>query len=289
MNQLRWPLIFLSLLGITGCPATPPPAAVSTVHIGQIGELDAQRSSNGTETQPSSADNYQDPGPAVVSLNVYQLTVPLGSISRSEEFWKRVEEVPAIDVGTYDLLLKNDVRVGIGDNKDWPFFKSLIEKNHAAVVRGSSSVTAQGSLQLPLKTRIPSQIVSWTTDRDILFMRDFDDCENLLSISFEPAPRLKDHAILCVCPLVRGERKIVRFTPLNHEEPAFTQVYPEQIMSLAVKTDVPPDHFMIMAPTADTRLEMSVGRTFFVSNGVAEPLETVLILAPRVIHLTPER
>jgi len=230
----------------------------------------------------------QGNGPSVAVLDVYQLSVPLGAISRSEEFWKRVEE-SAIDVGTYDLLLKNNVRVGIGDNKDWPFFKSLIDNNHASLIRGSSSTTAQGSLQLQLKEKIPWETVSWITDHDILFMRDFEECENLLNVSFEPAPRLLDHAVLCVCPLVRGERKIIRFTALNREEPELQGVYPEQLMSLAVKADVPPDHFLILAPTADSTPNTSVGRTFFVKNGVAEALETVVILSPRVIHLTPLR
>jgi hypothetical protein len=243
---------------------------------------------SGADPHPARGGVAQENGPSVAVLDVYQLSVPLGAISRSEEFWKRVEE-SAIDVGTYDLLLKNRVRVGIGDNRDWPFFKSLIDNNHASVMRGSSSTTAQGSLQLQLKDKIPWETVSWITDRDILFMRDFDECENLLNISFEPAPRLLDHAVLCVCPLVRGERKIIRFTALNREEPELQGVYPEQLMSLAVKADLPPNHFLILAPTADSTPNTSVGRTFFVKNGVAEALETVLILSPRVIHLTPLR
>ena len=38
-------------------------------------------------------------------LDVYVLTVPYGTISRNEEFWRRVYE-QAVDVGTYDLLIE---------------------------------------------------------------------------------------------------------------------------------------------------------------------------------------
>src|SRR4051812_45992675 len=44
-------------------------------------------------------------------LDVYVLSLPLGTVSRNEEFWKRVNE-QALDVATYDLLFKNGVRVG---------------------------------------------------------------------------------------------------------------------------------------------------------------------------------
>ncbi len=225
----------------------------------------------------------------MVALDVYQLSVPLGSISRSEEFWKHVEEESAIDIGTYDLLLKNCVRVGIGDNKDWPFFKSLIDNNHATAMRGSSSPSAQGFLQLTLKSKIPFEDVFWTDDHNILTGRTFEDCENLLSISFEPHQRKLDHAVLKVCPVIRGTRKLFRFTPLNHEEPGLEAVYPEQLLQLAVEADVPPEHFLIFGPTANSHPDTSLGRTFFVKGGDAEELETVLILSPRTLHLSPMR
>src|SRR5687767_5663780 len=53
-----------------------------------------------------------NPPPAVAALDVYQLTVPLGAVSRSQEFWKRVNET-SVDVATCDLLQKNGFRVGV--------------------------------------------------------------------------------------------------------------------------------------------------------------------------------
>src|SRR5688500_11404125 len=57
----------------------------------------------------------------IVRLEVLQLVVPLGAVSRSEEFWKHVEE-QRIDVGTYDLLRKNGWRLGIAPTSEWNYF-----------------------------------------------------------------------------------------------------------------------------------------------------------------------
>src|SRR5690348_9537112 len=58
-------------------------------------------------TQPADAPrDAQSAVPLKVYMDVYQLSVPLGSVSRNEDFWKRLDE-NVIDVGTRDLLLKN--------------------------------------------------------------------------------------------------------------------------------------------------------------------------------------
>jgi hypothetical protein len=282
----RWRSIaIMPFLALAGCPATQPapPATGPIVKVAPDGIL-APIEPPPDAIRPAQASVMPETGPAVVALDVYQLSVPLGSISRSEEFWKRVDE-SAIDVGTYDVLLKNCVRVGIGDDKDWPFFKALIDNNHVSAMRGSSSPSAQGSLELKLKDHMPTEDVFWTDDHDIQTGRTFEDCENYLSITFQPHQRKLDHAILNVCPLVRGTRKFLRFTVLNHEEPELESVCPEQIFEMAVEADVPPDHFLILAPTADSHPMMSIGRTFFVKAGAAQEMETVLILSPRTLHL----
>src|SRR4051812_12548697 len=46
-----------------------------------------------------------------VNLSIYHLRVPLGTVSGSDEFWKRVDE-HAVDITTYDVLYKNGIRVG---------------------------------------------------------------------------------------------------------------------------------------------------------------------------------
>src|SRR6185312_8736345 len=67
----------------------------------------------------------------VVLLDVYDLAVPAGAISRNDEFWKRVDE-DQVDLGAHDLLLKNGIRFGIGHDADWAYFKGLLAKHPEA-------------------------------------------------------------------------------------------------------------------------------------------------------------
>src|SRR4051812_34123799 len=72
--------IVLALTALAGCQGTPPaptaqPAPAPT-------------------TRPVVMDNMPRPEPKgpVVHLDVYQMAVPRGAVSRSAEFWKRVDE-----------------------------------------------------------------------------------------------------------------------------------------------------------------------------------------------------
>jgi hypothetical protein len=276
-------ILIVPLLLLTGCPgATAPPTSQPLASIAHADELGPP--SQATAHTDGSAAPQSEQGPAVVALDVYQLTVPYGAVSRSDEFWKRVEE-PGTDVGTYDLLLKNGVRVGIGDNKDWPFFKSLIDNYHSTAMTGSSSLSAIGQLELPLKTKIDSQDIFWFDTQDILCGRTFERCDNLLTITFEPHPHSPDHVIVKVCPLVRGLRKQLQFTVLNGEREVELKE-PEQLLDLHVEADIPPAHFLILGPTAQAKWPTSLGQAFFVKPGPAERMETTLILDPRTVHLT---
>jgi len=61
---------------------------------------------------------------AVQAMDVYEVTVPFGAVSRSQEFWKRVNET-SVDVATYDLLQKNGFRVGVAPAAEWSYFRAI--------------------------------------------------------------------------------------------------------------------------------------------------------------------
>src|SRR5689334_8957114 len=59
--------------------------------------------------------------PSPLRVDIYQISVPLGTVSRNEQFWKRIDET-CIDVATCDLLQKNGVRVGVAPTDEWDYF-----------------------------------------------------------------------------------------------------------------------------------------------------------------------
>src|SRR5689334_22204087 len=90
-----------------------------------------------------------DPAP-VHALDVYDLTVPFGAVSRSREFWKRVDET-SVDVATYDLLQKNGFRVGVAPASEWSYFRAIIDQ-HPVVTRHITVTSGgTGSVELEMK------------------------------------------------------------------------------------------------------------------------------------------
>src|SRR4051794_36531699 len=57
----------------------------------------------------------------VVQLEVWQISVPFGSVSNNAAFWKRVGE-DNIDVAARDVLYLNGFRVGQAPINEWDYF-----------------------------------------------------------------------------------------------------------------------------------------------------------------------
>ena len=220
----------------------------------------------------------------ILQLDVYQLTVPFGAISSNARFWNHVDE-DHIDLATHDLLLKNGLRVGIGPNNEWTYFKDLVERFGASAQKGSTSPVKKGMLELPLRTNIETQDIFYLNSRNALYGRTYDKCDNVISLSYEPTPRHPGNARIEACALVRGLRKHFEVTVLN-EEREIELRRPEYLYDLRLSQDVPMDHFLVIAPSSQATFPDNLGHTFFVKPGVTTPLETVLLLVPRPFRIT---
>src|SRR5207253_10976739 len=76
----------------------------------------------------------------------------------------------------------------------------------------------------------------------------------------------------------------LQYTSLNNEqEIAYTT--PEHLYNLNLRADIPIETFFIVAPSGEATWPTSVGNSFFVRNGEAEQMETVLLLVPRGVQI----
>lgn len=222
----------------------------------------------------------QTDAPQVQQLAIYQITVPLGAISRSEEFWKRVDE-QRIDIATYDLLLKNGIRVGVGANSEWSYFKGIIDQYPAAARKAVATGGEAGAVELEMKKSVAFQNIFYLSDENVLYGRTYERCENLIGISFQPAPRKPGTVRMSVCPRVRSLRK--RFeVSIRNEEREIEYVCPENLYDLNLIADVPLDGFLVIAPSTHAKLPSSLGSNFLVGQGLAEQYEQVILLVPQV-------
>lgn len=226
-------------------------------------------------------------GPAklrIVQMDVYQLAIPMGAISRSEEFWKHVEE-QSVDVGTYDLLRKNGWRIGTAPTNDWNYFRDIIDSFPASTKRtvATSPNGAGGIMEIPMKKDVLYQNIFYFTDTNSLFGKTYERCENLLNITIQQIPRKPTEARVTVCPVVRSLRK--RFEVTNNKEREIRYVYPEHLYDLNLQVDVALGQFLILAPSPEVKWKTSLGATFLVDNGAAERVEQVLLLVPHAEEL----
>src|SRR3954454_10659722 len=121
----RVSVLIATLLSFAGCHAQPAPTTASTT-----------RSSLPTTMQisltahPVNPADPRDPPPELpllIHLDIYQLDVPVGAVSRNDALWKRVDEqVVGSGESTTDLLYKNGLRCGVAPRGEWSFIRNLL-------------------------------------------------------------------------------------------------------------------------------------------------------------------
>lgn len=221
--------------------------------------------------------------PVGMRVDIYQLQVPEGSVSRNEKFWKRVDE-HCFDPATYDLLYKNGVRVGQAPIADWDYFKQVMEQ-YPAVAKQSSLVAGEGkAVELPVRKGMPTQDIWYYNASNVLEGHTFNACENLIALTFQPTPRHASSMRVALCPTVRCTEKRLQYTA-NNNEVEVTYSAPQRIYDLNLRTDVPMENFLIVAPSSDASRRTSIGHGFFMTAGTAERLENVLLIIPRSMRV----
>src|SRR4051812_35275750 len=143
----------------------------------------------------------------LVQVIAYKITLPAGAVSRNADFWKRVKET-AVDVPTYELLFKNGVRVGVAASAEWEYLKGVLEQNPAITQPSTATGRDVKDLDMELKLKVPYQDLFYYDATGELVGRSFERCDNLLRMSFQPAPRKPGTVRMTLCPVVRALREV---------------------------------------------------------------------------------
>lgn len=242
-----------------------------------------------TESQPPVS---HDPRPALqflVRLNVYQITVPSRAVSRSEAFWKHVEEGPAVlDPATHDLLDKNGIRVGIAKQADWDYFRGILMKQRAVTQMSTAKSDRPTVMEVSLKPRQDSENLFWYTGdgEGALSGQLFDRVEDRFAIRFLPTPRGDGDVTVSVTPLLRSWRERIDYTMREEEvTPHLQGYYPEYLFDLRLRAVIPYASFMVIGPSLNAHAMPILGRNFLLQDGQGEQFETVLLLSPQAFRL----
>jgi hypothetical protein len=269
------------LTSATGCqppPPTPiPPGPTDTP------KMRAAKARQRGQVAISSSVAHAAELPQGMRVEIYQLQVPFGTISKNAEFWKHIDE-NAVDVGTYELLLKNGVRVGQAPVAEWQYFRDIMSK-YPAITQQASLVAAEAKpVELPVRKQIVSQDLFYFDAKNRMQGQSFDACENIINLSFQQTPRRTDAMRVTLCPVVRAQQKRLEWSPLNNEL-EITYTAPQRFYDLNLRTDVPIDSFLIVAPSSEATWPTSIGNNFLVTPGDADRMETVLLVIPAAIRI----
>ena len=221
-----------------------------------------------------------DSTPAVATifhLEIFVVSVPHGTFSGNEPFWKRIDE-QCVDVATHELLYNNGIRVGIAPQSELGSFSKYMN-DVSPVQKISINGSEIKNAKIEMKKDLPEQAIFYFDKDNIPIGRTFDECENIMEVSFEPAPRKPGQIRLTLCPMVRATRKRMLFTQLN-EGYEMKFINPERYYDLNFRVDIPGDSFLVVSPSPRAQNTMTVGNAFLTKSGAADRLEQILIVIP---------
>lgn len=282
---------------LTGCGETKPPPepARPTIVLNIPASLPSSRESAVPTTEPTIAvdttpktrlrrpsdeplDARRVPRTSY-QVAVVKLTAPLGQISGDESLWKSLDE-QVISAGTYDLLWKNGIRVGTGPQRD------LAETLKPYLVNAPWVTVGREAQYLEvMRTRVPDRQDLFYFDREnVLIGRTFDACENVLRMSYVSAIRRPGAVSVSLTPTIESTRQRMAYslTP-GKSEREFKLFRPQTLYDLSLQVDLPLDHFLLIAPSPESKLERSIGRIFFTEDTPADRSERAIVVVIRAV------
>jgi hypothetical protein len=230
-----------------------------------------------TPQQVISGDTAPPPiDPLAINAEMYQLQMPFGANSRDESFWKLVDE-DVLDVPTSQNLIRNGFRVGRARIADWPEFLKVLT-NESAIKLKETKVMARPSYDdahLPMSDVLPEELLFIYDDHG-LTMRSFSDCQNILSLGFEWAPRKARTLRLTFCPMVMATQTRMDYSLADNPAPA-KYLNRENYYDMHLTADIAPGEFLIIGTSTATSDPNRIASHFLTRDGPNRRYEQVIL------------
>ncbi len=217
-----------------------------------------------------------------VRLRLIVVSLPIGSVSDSEQLWSYLNEEPAgAKIGP--CLAYNGIRVGSAPESAWPDIAKLLRQLSGQTLRRSHVVAHPGSpLPIVLKARQGEQTIFTYRRERTLFGRDYPSGDNVLMVTAGIDWEKPSCVYLTVTPLIRTSHRRMRFVeqPVGYVLTAQPSYFPLKELDFQFK--IPPGGFLLIGPGPEARRETSPGHHFLVRQRRGAKFETVLVIAPEV-------
>jgi hypothetical protein len=264
-------LVALALSGCAGGKKSGPTVLNQSTHADSKDGVISAVQMDSPEGGPKDA---QPNVPIVFQLVCYQLTIPAGTVSRNEDFWKRIDE-NVLSPGAYDLLRRNGMRIGEAPVSDLESLRNMLQEVDGSGKQMGTIGADVKNVELTMRKEVPFETVNYYGRNNELSGRTFDKSENIFNISYRRTPRKLDQMRLSLVPMVRSMKKRLEYTAKN-DEIEISYIAPVKFY-MDITVDLPMDKFLVLAPSDTSELPTIIGHQFFIQDQAAEQMETVLI------------
>lgn len=269
---MRWWFLTIALTAI-GCGSAPTEESAKAAPTAVYRLFTPTTRPTEAGMLPVNPNDAPPPVPLVYNLEVYDFLVPVDSISRNEDLWKRIDE-HAIPIGPYDILQKNGIRVGELPAGDWEYLAAALEekKGKKTVVSG----VAERQIQLPVKPELPSQTIFYINRTGQLEGRTYDVSGNAFYFSFQTTPRRPGEISIDMTPVIRSkysQLKMVADTPRDVTE--------ERFYDLSLRLDLSLHNLLVIATSPAAKMKLTLGNAFMIEDGPSGQMERVMVIVPR--------
>jgi len=218
-------------------------------------------------------------GLRLVQLDVFDLRVPIGTISRNVDFWKRLDE-SFLGFDRQITLDKNGVRMGLAPASEIAAIQSHLDTQQPR--RSTIRAARVEEMDFEMRKNVQQQTLFVFDQVGDPVGRDFGPSDNLIYLSFRQALRNPQAVRVALAPAVRSDRTRLEYTGTGAEVRVRERTAETRFNYLDLNFEIPPDHFVVIAPSSKGTIDTSIGRAFFTDETPSERMERVLVLIPRV-------
>jgi hypothetical protein len=254
----------MGVITLSGCEAPPKPDVAPT-----------KPNPFATVAGPQDA---KPTGQKLFQLQIFQLAVPEGSISRNTDFWKPFDEAFLVDLWQHDVLYKNGIRVGRAPLSELAAMQVQLDNAESKPSKLIGSVVQ--NVEMEVRRGIEKEIVFTFDRRGQAEGHDYYNVDNLFMVSFQQVARRPDHIQISIAPAIRDlHRKL-----FMGEDGQPKWEAPQTIYNVGISTELGIDECLVVSPSeVAINTSTSVGRAFLMEDRPASRVEKVLVIVPQLL------
>lgn len=260
-----------------GCPADDEHARQIHQRIGEDG-----KALFGRPPQPTPVNADAGPRVPLVRLNATAVAFPVGTLTRSETIWSKLNSKPW-PADTRALLSLNGLRVGLLKGDAWPdLAKTFTDLRGIRLKSTSLPAFAASPVRVFLQREDLHQTIFTFRLNGTMFGMDYPPGDMLMSVNCIADPANPFQVTLGAIPIVQSARTKMRYTKTGGRYTFIQRPDMYAFGEAAAQATIASTDVVVIGPGIGAERASSVGNRFFFRQVDGAMFETVLLLTPTV-------